>query len=180
MRDCLKMTPVWLCLALTLILLMSCSQERSTGPQGGSAVSGRQAAADAPADLTEEQKSAYLRGASARIAERGGPSISDKEAMVHMTNALTYIPVKVTITVGQGVVWMNTSSMVHTVTADPSLARDPSHVQLPQGARSFNSGDIAPGGTFRHTFEVPGTYVYFCIPHEAMGMVGRVIVQEKQ
>ncbi|MCL5279758.1 MAG: plastocyanin/azurin family copper-binding protein [Planctomycetes bacterium] len=32
---------------------------------------------------------------------------------------------------------------------------------------------------FQHTFEVPGTYVYFCLPHEAMGMVGKVTVQKK-
>ncbi len=180
MRNCLEMTRVWPCLVLAAVLLTGCSQERSTGPQGGSTVSGRQAAAGSTADLNEEQKSAYLRGASAQIAERGGPSVPDKEAMVHMTNALTYVPARVTITAGQSVVWMNTSSMIHTVTADPSLAKDPSHVQLPAGARPFNSGDIVPGGTFRHTFDVPGTYVYFCIPHETLGMIGRITVQENQ
>ncbi len=180
MRDCLKMTPVWLCPALTWVLLTGCSQQRSTGPQGGSTVSGQRAAADSTTDLSEEQKSAYLRGASAQIAERSGRNVSEKEAAVHMTNTLRYVPADVTITAGQSVVWTNTSSMVHTVTADPSLARDPGHVQLPQGARPFNSGDLVPGGTFRHGFDVPGTYVYFCIPHEALGMVGRITVQEKQ
>ncbi len=97
-----------------------------------------------------------------------------------MTDSLTYVPAAVTITVGQSVVWTNTSSMVHTVTADPSLAKDPRHVQLPQGAQPFNSGDLTPGATFRHTFDVPGTYVYFCIPHEVLGMIGRITVQEKQ
>ncbi len=180
MRDGLKMTRVWPCLVLAMVWLTGCPQERSTGPQGGSAVSGRQAAADSTADLNEEQKSAYLRGASAQIAERSGPNVSGKEAAVHMTNALTYVPAEVTITVGQNVLWTNTSSLTHTVTADPSLAQDPSHVQLPEGAQPFNSGDMAPGATFRHTFDVPGTYVYFCIPHEAMGMVGRIVVREKQ
>jgi hypothetical protein len=32
------------------------------------------------------------------------------------------------------------------------------------------------GGTFSFTFEEPGTYDYFCIPHEEMGMVGSVTV----
>ncbi len=178
MRSSLKMTPVWLSLAL--VLLTGCSQKQSTGPQGASTVSGRQAASGSTADLNEEQKSAYLRGASAQIAERGGPSVSDKEAMVHMTNEMRFAPAAVTITAGRSVVWMNTSSLVHTVTDDPSLAEDPSHAQLPPGARPFNSGEIAPAGTFRHTFDVPGTYVYFCIPHEALGMIGRVIVQEKK
>jgi plastocyanin len=32
------------------------------------------------------------------------------------------------------------------------------------------------GGTFSFTFEEPGTYDYFCIPHEDLGMVGSVTV----
>jgi hypothetical protein len=31
-------------------------------------------------------------------------------------------------------------------------------------------------GTFSFTFEEPGTYDYFCIPHESMGMIGSVTV----
>ncbi|MFC7080300.1 plastocyanin/azurin family copper-binding protein [Halorussus caseinilyticus] len=33
-------------------------------------------------------------------------------------------------------------------------------------------------GTFSYTFEVSGTYDYFCIPHKALGMVGRVVCGE--
>jgi plastocyanin len=69
------------------------------------------------------------------------------------------------------------SSMVHTVTADPSR---PGISRATAEGPSRSLGDIAPGGTFRHTFEVPGAYVYFCIPHEAAGMIGRVTVQDKQ
>ena len=32
------------------------------------------------------------------------------------------------------------------------------------------------GGTFSFTFDEPGTYDYFCIPHEDLGMVGSVTV----
>jgi len=32
--------------------------------------------------------------------------------------------------------------------------------------------------TFSHTFDVPGTYSYVCIPHETSSMVGTVIVEE--
>jgi hypothetical protein len=40
------------------------------------------------------------------------------------------------------------------------------------------SGMIEGGtdGTFSFTFEEPGTYDYFCIPHEDLGMVGTVTV----
>jgi len=99
--------------------------------------------------------------------------------MVQMTNGLRYVPEEVTIAVGQSIVWTNVASMVHTVTADPSLAKDRKDVQLPEGAQPFNSGNIAPGGTFRRTFDVPGLYVYFCIPHETSGMVGRINVRQR-
>jgi hypothetical protein len=34
------------------------------------------------------------------------------------------------------------------------------------------------GGTFSYTFEEPGRYDYYCIPHESMGMVGSVTVSD--
>lgn len=49
--------------------------------------------------------------------------------------------------------------------------------RLPDGADSFDSGTIS-SGVFRHTFETPGTYDYYCIPHKTIGMVGRVVVGE--
>lgn len=99
-------------------------------------------------------------------------------ATVGMTNQLTYTPERVSIRAGQTVKWTNTSDIVHTVTADPQKANNPEHVRLPGQARTFDSGDIEPGGTFTHTFTVPGTYRYFCIPHEAAGMVGEVEVMQ--
>ena len=33
------------------------------------------------------------------------------------------------------------------------------------------------GDTFKQTFNVPGTYKYFCIPHEAACMVGTIVVE---
>jgi plastocyanin len=180
MRDWLKMTPIRLYLVLALVLWTGCSQERSTGQPGGSAVSSRRAATSSPTDQNEEQTSAYISGVSAPIADRSGGDLSGKEAIVHMTNGRTFVPAEVTITAGQGVVWINGSNLVHTVTADPSWAQNAKNVQLPPGAQPFNSGGIAPGGTFRHVFEEPGTYRYFCIPHEDEGMVGTVIVKEKQ
>jgi len=96
---------------------------------------------------------------------------------VTMTNDLVFAPNKITIKVGQTVEWHNVSVLVHTVTADPKLAANRKDVALPAGAKVFNSGSIEPKGTFRHTFTVAGTYRYFCIPHEAAGMTGEVIVK---
>ena len=39
------------------------------------------------------------------------------------------------------------------------------------------SGNVAEGETFEHTFDTAGTYEYFCIPHET-SMKGEVVVEE--
>lgn len=96
--------------------------------------------------------------------------------VVEMTDTLDYSPNHVTVTVGGTVRWINPGSVPHTVTADSAKAMDPSHVELPARARSFDSGDIGPGESWSRTFDVPGDYRYFCIPHERAGMVGTLTV----
>ncbi|MFC4548922.1 MULTISPECIES: halocyanin domain-containing protein [Halorussus] len=40
----------------------------------------------------------------------------------------------------------------------------------------FDSGSPEQNATFRHTFESPGTSLYYCDPHESLGMKGAVVV----
>lgn len=96
---------------------------------------------------------------------------------VGMTNTLSFDPDTVRIETGQMIRWKNTSVIVHTVTADPEEATIEKSVKLPEGAAPFNSDNMDPKATFEHTFEVPGTYRYFCIPHEGTKMYGTVIVE---
>ncbi|NIR59592.1 MAG: hypothetical protein GWO02_08745 [Gammaproteobacteria bacterium] len=95
-----------------------------------------------------------------------------------MSNQLDFQPQRTVVEPGQTVQWKNSSLLVHTVTAVPHLAARAEHVAVPDGGEPFNSGNMEPDDTFRHTFEVPGTYRYFCIPHEGAGMVGEVVVEE--
>lgn len=101
-----------------------------------------------------------------------------------------FVPETIEISVGETVIWENSGSRNHTVTAYEQT--------LPAGATYFASGgygseeaardawaeqldgggDIQPGQRYEHTFEVPGNYGYFCIPHEPAGMVGTVVVTE--
>jgi plastocyanin len=104
-------------------------------------------------------------------------SSQDNTPTVRMTSSLKYEPAKLTVRTGQTVHWKNVSIMSHTVTADPSIAKNPADVSLPAGAEPFTSGMIRPGKSYDHVFTVPGTYRYFCIPHETSGMVGTVIVE---
>ena len=89
-----------------------------------------------------------------------------------------YQPAKVTVKVGQPVEWINTGKNVHSVTLVPDDAQNPKDAAEPKGAASFDSGFMAPGSKFSYTFSVPGTYHYFCVPHEKAGMVGVVVVKK--
>ncbi len=102
---------------------------------------------------------------------------SQPTVVIGMTDSLDYDPVKVTINAGETVLWKNTSAIPHTVTADPKLVKNQANVELPEGAKTFNSGNMLVEETFRHTFEVPGYYKYFCIPHEEFGMIGEIEVK---
>ena len=88
----------------------------------------------------------------------------------------TFQPPQVTIQAGQTVMWNNTSLIWHTVTFDPSKAKEPSHVAMPKGVEPFDSGKMEPGRKFHYTFTVPGIYHYICRPHEESGMTGSVVV----
>ncbi len=103
-----------------------------------------------------------------------GPS-SDAAAVVDMTNGLAFQPDAVRIKAGETVEWRNRSLFTHTVTDDQARAKDAADAQLPEGATSF-SAQVGPGEVYRHIFTVPGTYRYFCMPHEGWGMHGQVIV----
>ncbi|QBQ54320.1 cytochrome c [Nitrosococcus wardiae] len=63
-----------------------------------------------------------------------------EKAPITLTDQLTFKPQRITIQEDETLVWKNTSTLVHTVTADPTLAMDPKDVKLPQQAKPFNSG----------------------------------------
>jgi plastocyanin len=90
---------------------------------------------------------------------------------------IAFSPKEVRIKAGQTVRWINTTTQVHTVTTDPALAANPVNAAVPAGALPFHSGNIESGASYTMKLVVPGTYKYFCKPHEAMGHVGTVIVE---
>ncbi len=108
------------------------------------------------------------------------PRQSSQMPLVQMTDRGGFEPALIKVNVGDTLEWRNVSSKTHTVTANPELAKNPAHVILPEGAKPFNSGDVAPGERFSYKFTVPGTYYYVCLPHEDMGMVGVVVVKHPE
>jgi plastocyanin len=89
-----------------------------------------------------------------------------------------YTPTKVAIKVGDTVQWVNGGETVHSVSTSAANAQNPQDTSMPKGATSFDSGFIPPGGDYSYTFTVPGTYRYFCLPHEKAGMVGMIVVKK--
>lgn len=107
------------------------------------------------------------------------------EGDVDMTAAQKFAPEEFTVEVGESVSFVNSSNETHTVTAYED--------EIPQDGEYFASGDfdseesaradlsdglLDPDETYEVTFETPGTYRYFCIPHETQGMTGTIVVEE--
>ncbi|WP_340105196.1 cupredoxin domain-containing protein [Rhodohalobacter sp. 8-1] len=62
---------------------------------------------------------------------------------------------------------------MHTVTAyHPDNRRD---LRIPKDAPSFDSGILTAGDTWYLNITYSGEYNYFCMPHERMGHVGKII-----
>ena len=116
-----------------------------------------------------------LWGSLLAVPAAGQPSEAPA-ATIGMTNTLSFTKDTVRVAVGETVRWENNSVIVHTVTADPDEATMDESMRLPEGAASFHSGNLEPDETFEYTFETPGRYRYFCVPHEA-AMRATVIVE---
>ncbi|WP_051389656.1 plastocyanin/azurin family copper-binding protein [Bradyrhizobium sp. Ec3.3] len=87
-----------------------------------------------------------------------------------------FVPAIVNISVGDTVKWTNPGVITHSVTFVPAQPTAAFDAALPVGVAPFDSGNMEEDATFSHTFTVKGTYKYFCKFHDAMGMVGTVVV----
>jgi plastocyanin len=87
-----------------------------------------------------------------------------------------FVPATFTIPVGAKVRWVNISPLLHTVTFDAKLVKNPANILLPQGAEPSDSGRITPQGVYEKVFTVAGDYKYACVPHEVMGHLGALTV----
>ena len=134
----------------------------------------------------------FLRTATGAAALGGtatvGTAQEGERHVVDMTDELVFDPDSLTVAPGDTVVWENVGAVGHSVTAYED--------EIPEGATYFasggfdtesaarnayspgdpESGDIPGGESYEHVFDTEGTYGYFCIPHEAVGMVAEIEV----
>ncbi len=96
------------------------------------------------------------------------PVVSAQSTIVNVTipsgasRGPGFSPDTITVVIGVNntVEWTNNDSVTHTVTA-PDM--------------SFDSGNLAAGKSYTHTFTTAGTYPYVCVYHSAMQ--GTVVVK---
>lgn len=103
---------------------------------------------------------------------------------VDMTDDLVFDPDSLTISAGTTVTWENVGVVDHTVTAyEDKIPADAEYFASggfeSEGSARDNqqAGFVGEGETYSHTFEVPGSYEYFCIPHESAGMTASITVE---
>lgn len=71
-----------------------------------------------------------------------------------------FVPSVVTIRVGDSIKWINNTKSEHNIVLDKTVA-----------------GWIHPGDEMMIGFFTAHKYIYYCTPHRAMGMTGRIIVK---
>jgi plastocyanin len=111
-------------------------------------------------------------------------STSVEPGTVLMTSGNSFEPSEITVEAGDVVLFRNDSGAAHSVTAYAD--------GIPNGADYFASGGfkneqaardgvgaalIKPDDSFEVTLDKPGTYRYFCIPHEGQSMKGTITVE---
>ena len=127
---------------------------------------------------------------SGESALEGGPNVvegvpDDADHVVDMT-AAAFEPAELTVKAGDTVAWKFVGGEPHSVTAyDDGIPEDADYwasgdFDNEDAARegwANGKGAVASGQSYVHTFETAGEHEYVCIPHEAAGMVGTIIVE---
>jgi plastocyanin len=107
--------------------------------------------------------------------EGGG---TEQIQMITEDSEYYYDPIGLFVEPGTTVEWVNEAGS-HSSTAYSEGNGGAEVTRIPDDAEPWNSEILSEeGGTFSYTFEVEGTYDYFCIPHKTLAMVGRVVCGE--
>jgi plastocyanin len=81
------------------------------------------------------------------------PALAAAETHTILMEGVAFVPQTLTVKPGDVVVWVNKDLFPHTATAQN---------------RKFDSGEIAPGKTWKYTAKKPGKFSYVCTLHPTM------------
>lgn len=108
------------------------------------------------------------------FAQEGGDGQVVEIRMVQEGSEFFFDPIGVQVEPGTTIRFINESGQ-HTTTAYCEGNSKPQGI--PEGGECWDSGILVEqGATFEVTLTEEGVYDYFCLPHEALGMAGRIIV----
>jgi plastocyanin len=129
-------------------------------------------------------------GESEETDLQGGPNVVEgvPEEADHVVDmqAVAFEPAELTVQQGDTVAWKYAAGEPHSVTAYQDGVPEEATYWASGGFESEEAarngwengkGAVQSGQSYVHTFETTGTHEYFCVPHEAAGMVGSVIVE---
>lgn len=124
-------------------------------------ISGSQRGTTAKIEVSDKAKSGTY---TILIGGKSGPIANTQRYVLEIINNLIVIqgfsyPAKYTIKKGETVVWLNT---------DTGDQYDPGAHTITSDNGRFDSPLIYAGQKFSFTFSEPGTYKYFCTPHNYM------------
>jgi plastocyanin len=91
--------------------------------------------------------------AAATAAASQAPAAPAGGATAVSIKDFAFSPASDSVPTGSKVTWTNNDTTAHTVTFDDGSA---------------DSGNLAPGSTFDHTFATAGTFAYHCTIHSSM------------
>ena len=108
--------------------------------------------------------------ASALLA--GGAAMAQEVLLGANGGVLVFEPSEFTVKAGEAITFKNNAGYPHNVVFDED--------EVPSGvdAAKISQEEYlnAPGETYSITLTVPGTYGFYCEPHQGAGMVGKVTV----
>ncbi|WP_135826264.1 plastocyanin/azurin family copper-binding protein [Halorussus ruber] len=108
----------------------------------------------------------------------GGDGGTQQVQMITEGSEYIFDPIGLFVENGTTVEWVIESGS-HSSTAYVEGNSSASVTRIPDEAESWDSGILSEeGASFSYTFDVNGTYDYFCTPHKALGMIGRVVCGE--
>jgi len=88
------------------------------------------------------------------------------------SGALVFEPSTLTVKAGEKITFVNNRGFPHNVVFDAD--------EIPEGvdADAISHEDYlnGPGDEVSNTFDTPGSYSYYCEPHQGAGMVGKIVV----
>ncbi|NHN40384.1 plasmid stabilization protein [Halorubellus sp. JP-L1] len=115
---------------------------------------------------------ASLAGCFAGDDDGEGTTADSNAVVVGPGSEYSYAPEEVTTSVEETITW-TWDSPNHNV-----VVRSQPEGAGWEGTDGDASTTYGEDHVYEYAFEMPGTYEYYCQPHEGLGMVGTVVVEE--